>query len=768
LFALGRFRAAIQVYDTCTGADPLRRSRFLYRLRKHAFYLLGAGKPIEIPPELAHHTALSALQEAADYYDHLAAKAKRLVPRTLGHASWSPDGRQIAYSQTLIYPDGADALAAWMPAMAVPVGIEILNVDSGARRPLVSSGINPTWSPDGKWIAFAKTQKGTWGGTNDEIWIISKAGSEPRRVAKGTWPFWGRDTQYLYFLRRDENMLYRIRIGDLVGAPEPMISCPGWYPTLSPDERYLTYALGSELRLVDLSTGVATTLWVAPGHQMHVNWSPRGNELSVGGPYGSRLGVWIFDVRIGQAAHVFDAPAYKLIWSADGSRVALHVHQPFEEIWWTHVDPNLPTCQALAPARTCGEYLRHRRAQCIRAADVYGHDMEGTLKNLALVAADQCRLGDFQEALETLADIDELCTSTGQEPRPWDVALQALALLEVEGAEAAAAALERLRSVLENTAGTTHGRVHSAPMPVPRINSQGRDYSPTIAADSLSLLFTSSRGGYGSQDLWIATRRTAVDTWSEPENVGSPVNTAACEAHPCLAADGLSLYFCDGRGNDDMPRRPGGLGASDIWVTRRPTVDGLWEEPVNLGPIVNGMHHERAPCISANGLSLFFDSDRPGGMGVSDIWMAARHSVHAPWKTPVNLGPPINSAGWEGEPSLANDGLTLYFCSTRPDGYGGIDIWMTKRTDRNGTWGRAANLGPLVNTSSGDVSPEACADGSALYFSSRRAGGLGFWDVWQVPARQLSVDMTQDDALLHLAKSLVEAEFGKGVIPRKE
>jgi Tol biopolymer transport system component len=212
-----------------------------------------------------------------------------------------------------------------------------------------------------------------------------------------------------------------------------------------------------------------------------------------------------------------------------------------------------------------------------------------------------------------------------------------------------------------------------------------------------------------------------------------------------------------------MPRRPGGLGASDIWVSTRPTADDPWGEPVNLGSIINSEHHERAPHISADGLSLIFDSDRPGGMGSSDIWMATRASVRSSWQDPVNLGPEINAEGWEGQPSASDSGLTLYFCSVRQTGYGQADIWMAERATLADAWGTPISLGPLVNTACAELGPEVSPDGSTLYFYSWRPGGPGFWDLWQVPIRQASVDLTRDKVLMSWARSLVEAGFGKGV-----
>jgi hypothetical protein len=78
------------------------------------------------------------------------------------------------------------------------------------------------------------------------------------------------------------------------------------------------------------------------------------------------------------------------------------------------------------------------------------------------------------------------------------------------------------------------------------------------------------------------------------------------------------------------------------------------------------------------------------------------------------------------------------------------------------------NLGPLINTSEIEKDPDISADGSTLYFSSRRLGGPGFWDIWQVPIRQTSVDLIRGDTLLLWAEKLVEAEFGKGVISQEK
>ena len=105
-------------------------------------------------------------------------------------------------------------------------------------------------------------------------------------------------------------------------------------------------------------------------------------------------------------------------------------------------------------------------------------------------------------------------------------------------------------------------------------------------------------------------------------------------------------------------------------------VDGpdSWEEPVNLEPTANHPGWDVAPGISADGLALFFQSDRPGGYGGQDIWMTTRTTTNDDWSAPVNLGPTLNTSSSEFTPSISADGLTLYFGardSDRSGGYGG-------------------------------------------------------------------------------------------------
>ena len=260
----------------------------------------------------------------------------------------------------------------------------------------------------------------------------------------------------------------------------------------------------------------------------------------------------------------------------------------------------------------------------------------------------------------------------------------------------------------------------------PIVNSSSTDWSPSISVDGLSLYFNSNRpDGYGSHDLWVTTRPTIYDPWGTPENLGPTVNSSAHEAFPSISTDGLSLFF--------ESSRPGGYGGYDLWVTRRATKDDPWSEPFNLGSMVNSSSNDATPGISADGLSLFFESDQSDGYGNFDIFVTTRTTPDADWAAPVNLGATVNSSSWDGGPRISADGLALFFFSRRPGGSGNYDLWVTTRETTNDDWGIPVNLGPTVNHSVGEGMGSISADGLLLFFDSDQPGGVGDVDLWQAP-----------------------------------
>ena len=260
----------------------------------------------------------------------------------------------------------------------------------------------------------------------------------------------------------------------------------------------------------------------------------------------------------------------------------------------------------------------------------------------------------------------------------------------------------------------------------PNVNTLSGDGAPSISADGCTLYFDSDRpGGYGDWDLYVATRKSRDDEWGPPVNLGAMANSPYLEALPSISADGLSLYF--------NSNRPGGFGSYDLWMTTRATLSDVWGPPVNLGPTVNSSSSDLNPNLSSDGLSLYFASWRPGGYGSIDLWVTTRATLSAPWRPPVNLGPTVNGSSWDYQPSISTDGLSLFFASEqRAGGLGPVDIWVTTRATVSDPWGLPVNLGPPVNGAAA-FTPNISPDGRTLYFTSDRAGGYGGFDIWQAP-----------------------------------
>ena len=284
----------------------------------------------------------------------------------------------------------------------------------------------------------------------------------------------------------------------------------------------------------------------------------------------------------------------------------------------------------------------------------------------------------------------------------------------------------------------------------------------------------------------------ANSEWSEPVNLGPPINSPAQEQNPTLSNGGLSIYFVSNR--TDLP---GALGANDIWVSRRACVDCPWETPVNLGPVINSSSGDAGPELSVDGHLLFFTSSRPDELGSTDndLYVSRRADPKDDfgWGHPVKLGADVNStlsefspdfrenaelgsanlyfqrglAGGhptndlyyaavtregetrgpvrsaaelndptvaDGSPTVGKDGREILFNSIRAGRLGTIDIWVSTRRSVHDPWSTPENLGPPVNIGGipgvGTRDPDLSFDGRLLLFESNRPGGVGGNDLW--------------------------------------
>ena len=201
----------------------------------------------------------------------------------------------------------------------------------------------------------------------------------------------------------------------------------------------------------------------------------------------------------------------------------------------------------------------------------------------------------------------------------------------------------------------------------------------------------------------------------KPVNMGAGINTADDEYLPVATADESTLIFTRKINNNE-----------DFYKSVK--VDGKWQTATYLSDQINTPeYNEGAQSISQDGKFLFFTGcNRPDGLGRCDIYIAQKRGDD--WGKPFDLPPPVNTPGWESQPSLSSDGRTLYFVSNRKGGYGGYDIWKSTLTDKG--WGEPENLGPNINTSFDEQSPFIHPDDSTLYFCSNGWPGLGGKDLF--------------------------------------
>jgi outer membrane protein OmpA-like peptidoglycan-associated protein len=289
----------------------------------------------------------------------------------------------------------------------------------------------------------------------------------------------------------------------------------------------------------------------------------------------------------------------------------------------------------------------------------------------------------------------------------------------------------------------------------PSINSPYADYGPVISADESVILFTSRRdnstgkerdpetGGF-FEDIYQSTR--TASGWSPARNLGKPVNNEGHDATVGLAPDGqrMLVYVEDNGGDLDEAELRG----------------AAWRKPEKMGARINSRAHESSAAYTPDGRSLYFVSDKPGGLGSRDIY-----KVEINGRGPaVNLGSTINTPYGEEGVFLHPDGKTMYFSSEGHNSMGGYDIF--KSVFENGKWSEPENLGWPINTPDDDVFFVISASGRHGYYSSFRDDGLGSKDIYQITflgAEKPPVLSQEDQMLASRAQPVKEASLAPPV-----
>jgi len=270
------------------------------------------------------------------------------------------------------------------------------------------------------------------------------------------------------------------------------------------------------------------------------------------------------------------------------------------------------------------------------------------------------------------------------------------------------------------------------PKPLASISSEADEYLPVITADNQRAYFTRRTMEKAKFTGGIEAEVKSIErfSWSmaQAENqfeLGQPMpppfNKQSNEGGASLSADNRILFYtiCKQEGGE--------LLNCDLWYSTfgRDT----WSEIKNAGPVINGKNTwESQPSLSSDGKTLYFASNRPGGIGELDIWKSVKDK-DGNWGAPINLGPEINTPGNEKSPFFHSDGQTLYFSSTGHLGYGGYDIFFAK-LDKETGWQKPKNIGYPINSEKDDLGFFVSTDGKTGYFASDKLKGVGGWDVY--------------------------------------
>lgn len=255
------------------------------------------------------------------------------------------------------------------------------------------------------------------------------------------------------------------------------------------------------------------------------------------------------------------------------------------------------------------------------------------------------------------------------------------------------------------------------------INTAFSEYYPTITIDGSKLIFT-RKVNYFNEDFFESYYQQ--NAWGKPSTLPGEINTNLNEGALTISQDGQWLIFtgCN---------FPDGYGSCDLYISYL-TTDG-WSAPQNLGSRINTEFWESAPSLSPDKRDLYFASRRPDGYGGIDIYVSHR-LPNGKWSEPENLGPEINTVGDESTPFMHADNQTLYFTSNGHIGYGGDDLFLTKKGTKDNTWSKPRNLGYPINTIQHEGSLVIAADGRTAYYSSDRSDSRGGLDLYTFQLRR--------------------------------
>jgi outer membrane protein OmpA-like peptidoglycan-associated protein len=258
------------------------------------------------------------------------------------------------------------------------------------------------------------------------------------------------------------------------------------------------------------------------------------------------------------------------------------------------------------------------------------------------------------------------------------------------------------------------------------------------------------------REVFMISKRDKTSVFNRGEEMPYPFNVSGDNQGGCsISIDNKNLYFA-------MQRDEGGNQPNvDIYVSS--SQNGEWQPYRKLSNNVNHpVYWDSQPTISADGVTLIFASDRPGGYGGIDLYVTVKDLKTNIWSVPKNLGPKINTRGNEKTPFIHSDSETLYFSSDGHYGFGGLDIFYVRK-DEKGEWMEPENIGSPINGTSDDAGFFVSSDTKSGYFFSFDEGkvrgkGVGRYDLYNF---ELYKEARPQQ--IAFVKGQIKDEQGKGV-----
>lgn len=374
-------------------------------------------------------------------------------------------------------------------------------------------------------------------------------------------------------------------------------------------------------------------------------------------------------------------------------------------------------------------YLYQAQAKDPNYSDIY--IMKGDIYNFRLRS--DSAMNNYQRAIELIGDPDPMlyfiAGNEGAKCGAYDYALKTLQIFLQKGLQYADVLPDAQKTI-------ANCRFAIEAMKSPRsfqlvnlgsgINSEWDEYLAAITADDERIVFTVKRPRdngtvcafcLNEEDLYAS--RKVGDIWQPREPLGAPVKTGYNEGAQCLSPDGKYLLYtmCDA----DY-----GMGSCDLYWAKR--IGERWSRPRNFGAPVNSQAWESQPTIAADGMTVYFASNRSGGFGGMDIWKCTM-TAEGEFSIPENLGPAVNTPGDDAAPFIHSDGRTLYFASNGRTGMGGYDLYYTT-LQPDGSWSEPRNMGYPINSPADEINIFINAAGTMAYISSDKDGGYGGLDLY--------------------------------------